>query len=68
MNYKNIREHKEWMKLAKRADDLQYVLLTYGKQFSPSVLKAVRKNFKTVNKKCEKLTNKLYEQGWRDFC
>lgn len=64
---KDIQDHPEFKELAKRADDLRYILLKYGTQLGKA-LSAVQKEFKAADQKCQRLATKLEKEGYVAYC
>ena len=68
MKNKDIQNHPEWSELAKRVDDLRYVIMTYGHQLPKSALTITLKTYHKLRRKCESLEKDLNKQGWSAFC
>lgn len=66
-NLKDISEHPEFKVLAKRADDLRYILLKYGTQLGKA-LSAVQKEFKKAEQQANRLAAKLEKEGYVAYC
>ena len=64
MTKKYVQNDPKWKTLAKRWDDLKYVLLTYGRQFSPEVLRAIQKDFKKADTVFNRYEKTLFKKGY----
>ena len=60
---KYLHDHEKHSKLASRHDALMHTLLEHGKHLGKA-LPAVQKEFKAVQKKIDRLENKLYKEGY----
>jgi hypothetical protein len=60
---KDLMKHRKFAALAKREDDLKFVLLTYGKQLG-SALKPVQKEFRKAVRACDRLAKILEKKGY----
>jgi len=67
MRYKNIANHPEFSKQAKKTDDLKAALIYYGASLSPDALKAVQADYKRAEIKIQRLCKVLDKQGYREF-
>jgi hypothetical protein len=63
---KDLMKHREFAALAKREDDLKFVLLTYGKQLG-SALEPVQKELKKAVRNCNRLAKILEKRGYLYF-
>jgi hypothetical protein len=57
-------ENPQWKKLCQQHDDLQWILLNYGKRLTKKLLKETQAEFKRVERKLAYLDRKLEKLGY----
>ena len=62
---KDIQDHPAYSKLAKRRDDLKFILLKYGESLGLA-LKVVKAEYKQSESDCVALTTLLALEGWEE--